>query len=85
MTRTRGLVIRLSLVPGHCRWCQCTDHKPCTENCSWVDRTHTLCSECWPLDEAMRTARGRKALAATIQEELALHFVEPDKPKRRTS
>lgn len=85
-TRVNGhLTIRVSLVPGRCRWCGCTDDHGCAMACSWVDHTYTLCSECWTLDEAMRTARGRTALAVTIQEELALHFVEPDKAKRRAS
>jgi hypothetical protein len=66
--RVKGnLTIRVSLVPGRCRWCQCTDAKPCTENCSWVDRTHTLCSECWPFDYQLQTAKGRQAIVVFLQ------------------
>jgi hypothetical protein len=66
--RVQGtLTIRVSLIPGHCRWCGCTDDHGCAMGCSWVDRGATLCSECATVDKAMRTARGRKALAQLIQ------------------
>lgn len=62
------LTIHVSLVPGICRFCRCTYDNPCANNCSWVDRTQTLCSECWPLDEALKTAKGRQALVLFLQE-----------------
>lgn len=80
--RVKGnLTIRVSLVPGRCRWCGCTQEHGCAMGCSWVDRTYTLCSECWPLDSAIRTARGRKALAESVQESVA--FMNPAKAGAR--
>lgn len=63
------MITKIALVnrSGMCRWCQCTDWNGCGAGCSWVDRAHTLCSECETLDHAMRSARGRKALAAFVQ------------------
>jgi len=55
---------------GQCRWCGCTEDRPCTNGCSWADRAGTLCSECAPLDRAMRSARGRKALAVFVQDNI---------------
>ena len=60
--------------PGICRWCSCTDENGCAVGCSWANRAHTLCSECVALDKAMRTARGRKALAHYIQDTLKLEL-----------
>ena len=31
---------------GRCRVCGCTDDRACPSGCCWVDRKHTLCSEC---------------------------------------
>jgi hypothetical protein len=62
------LTIRLSLVPGICRWCRCTYERPCANGCSWVERTQTLCSECEPLDHAMQTIAGRHEVAEFTQE-----------------
>lgn len=68
-TRAKAqLTIRVSLVPGICRWCRCTDHTPCANGCSWVERSYTLCSECVPLDKAMETMAGRRELAEFVQE-----------------
>lgn len=53
---------------GQCRWCRCTYERPCANGCSWADRTQTLCSECVPLDKAMRTTAGRRELAEFVQE-----------------
>jgi hypothetical protein len=63
-----SLTIRVSLTPGSCRWCQCTDDTPCANGCSWVERTQTLCSECVPLDKALETRAGRRELAEFLQE-----------------
>lgn len=62
------LTIRVSLVPGTCRWCRCTYTRPCANGCSWVERTQTLCSECVPLDRAVQTMAGRRELAEFVQE-----------------
>jgi len=63
-----ALTIRVPLISGVCRFCRCTYDNPCANPCSWVDRTQTLCSECWPLDEALKTAKGRQALVLFLQE-----------------
>lgn len=81
---TRGeqmAVTKFALVnrPGRCRWCGCTYDHACANGCSWVDRTQTLCSECWPLDEAMKTAKGRRALVLFLQE----HWPDPISAARR--
>lgn len=55
--------------PGKCRWCGCTHDRPCDNVCGWADRTQTLCTECVPVDVAMRTAKGRKALTDYLQEQ----------------
>lgn len=62
------LTIRVSLIPGVCRWCRCTYERPCENGCSWVERSQTLCSECVPLDKAIQTMAGRRQLAEFIQE-----------------
>jgi hypothetical protein len=67
--RVRGLLtIRVSLVPGVCRWCGCTYDTPCANGCSWVERTQTLCSACVSLDKALQTLAGRRELAEFLQE-----------------
>jgi hypothetical protein len=40
---------------GKCRYCGCTDDKPCDEGCSWIEPTLTVCSnfECVKKLEAM--------------------------------
>jgi hypothetical protein len=63
-----NLTIRVSLTPGICRWCRCTDDTPCANGCHWVERTQTLCSECVPLDKALQTMAGRRELAEFTQE-----------------
>lgn len=66
--RVKGLLtIRVSLVPGRCRWCQCTYETPCANGCGWVDLARTLCTECTPLERAIATASGRRTLAAFLQ------------------
>lgn len=68
--RVKGAItIRVSLVPGRCRWCQCTYERPCANGCSWVERTQTLCSECVPLDATLQTQVGRRELAEFLQEQ----------------
>lgn len=64
------MITKIALVnrPGHCRWCGCTYDKPCANGCGWADRAQTLCTECVPLDTAMKTARGRVELAEFVQE-----------------
>jgi hypothetical protein len=53
---------------GVCRWCRCTDDRPCANGCSWGNAAMTLCSECVPLDKAMQTITGRRQLAEFIQQ-----------------
>jgi hypothetical protein len=65
---TGNVTIRVSLVPGRCRWCGCTYDTPCANGCGWADRARTLCTECVPLDKAMQTAKGRRELAEFVQE-----------------
>jgi hypothetical protein len=83
------LTIRVSLTPGRCRWCGCTYHTPCEQGCGWADRAQTLCTECVPLDHALQTARGRKALAEFVQinfeGDLGLLENPDDAVPRRTS
>lgn len=64
----RWIDIRVSLVSGRCRWCGCTYENGCGVGCGWVDRAQTLCTACEPLDCSMRTAGGRRQLAAALQE-----------------
>lgn len=68
MNRRVSQVIRLVLTPGVCRWCRCTYERPCANGCAWVDRAQTLCSECETIDTAIRTAKGRQALAEFVQD-----------------
>jgi len=63
-----NLTIRIAETPGRCRWCGCTYERPCANGCGWANRAQTLCTECVPLDRAMRTARGRATLAAWLQD-----------------
>jgi len=53
---------------GQCRWCKCTELHACANGCSWANREATLCSECVPLDTAMKTTAGRRELAEFVQE-----------------
>lgn len=62
-------MIQLTLVSGRCRWCGCTEEQACAAGCSWANADNTLCSECLPLEWAMRTPRGRRELAAFLQEQ----------------
>ena len=55
--------------PGFCRWCRCSDERPCANGCGWADRAQTLCTECVPLDRALRTVAGRRELAEFLQEQ----------------
>lgn len=67
--RVKGsITIRVSLVPGICRWCRCTYDNPCANGCGWADRAQTLCTECVPLERALMTMRGRQALVLFLQE-----------------
>lgn len=70
---------------GRCRWCGCTAAAPCPcegpGGCWWVNRKHTVCSECRRLDDAMKSISGRRAVALIAQEhwedlDLAIH--EPE-------
>jgi len=53
---------------GRCRWCRCTDSIACANGCTWANAERSLCSECVPLDQAMRTTAGRRELAEFVQE-----------------
>lgn len=52
--------------PGHCRWCGCTDAHACAGG-RWANPRRSLCSDCVPLDRALRSREGRRALAAFLQ------------------
>jgi hypothetical protein len=65
----RATIVALPLRPGSCRWCGCTYERPCGNGCDWMDRAQTLCTECAPLDRAIRTAKGRHALAEFLQDQ----------------
>jgi hypothetical protein len=60
--------IYLTQTPGRCRWCRCTHYEPCANGCGWANREQTLCTECVPLDRAMRNVPGRRELAEFLQE-----------------
>ena len=53
---------------GQCRWCKCTELNACANGCTWANREQTLCSECVPLDTAMKTTAGRREVAEFVQE-----------------
>ena len=55
-------------VVGKCRWCGCTYNRPCDAGCGWATRYRTLCTECVELDRAMKSARGRRAIALVWQD-----------------
>lgn len=55
--------IYLTQAPGRCRWCRCTEYEPCANGCGWANREQTLCTECVPLDRAMKNVPGRRELA----------------------
>lgn len=57
---------------GVCRWCGCTEDDACPTGCSWANARGTLCSECHALDQAMKSRRGRRRIALTVQEAGAL-------------
>lgn len=61
------MIVKVTETPGVCRWCKCTENNPCENGCSWAGRLNTLCSECVPIDDAMRTAAGRRELAQWLQ------------------
>jgi hypothetical protein len=60
--------ITITEEPGRCRLCGCTYEHACAVGCSWANRQQTLCSACVPLDRALRTIAGRRALAEFVQE-----------------
>lgn len=60
--------------PGQCRWCGCSDAHGCAMGCAWVNRDHTLCSACAPLDRAVRTIAGRRGLAEVVQDIASLEM-----------
>lgn len=64
--------IKITDKTGRCRWCRCTEGVACPpgapEGCSWVNRKQTVCSKCLPLDKAMRSIEGRRAVAAVLQD-----------------
>lgn len=62
--------IQITERSGQCRWCGCTDEHGCAIGCSWVNRAHTLCSECERLDALMRSRAGRREIAEIVQSEL---------------
>jgi hypothetical protein len=74
---THALTIRVSLVPGRCRWCGCTYYEPCANGCGWANREQTLCTECVPLDKGLRTFEGRRELAEFLQEAEFLALLGP--------
>lgn len=46
---------------ARCRYCGCTDDKPCPTGCGWADDTQAFCTACQPVHEAwQRLARRRK-------------------------
>jgi hypothetical protein len=56
-------------VRGKCRWCGCTEFRPCENTCAWANRAQTVCTECEELDTLVRSAAGRKKLALILQDE----------------
>lgn len=76
--------VNLSERSGRCRWCSCTERDPCLAGCGWANATATLCTECVPLDCAIKTAAGRQELAEFLQEH---GFLNPKPPQggRRAS
>lgn len=59
--------IYVTQTPGRCRWCRCTEYDPCAGGCAWSNLQRTVCTECVPLDRALRTVPGRRALAQFVQ------------------
>lgn len=46
-------------VPGVCRYCKCTDRRPCPAGCGWLYPERTVCSACeakFVTDNMLRTA-----------------------------
>lgn len=44
--KASGGVELLSLTPGECYVCSCTEDNACIEGCTWVDDQRSLCSTC---------------------------------------
>jgi hypothetical protein len=44
-------------VSGICRLCGCTDERACPGGCHWVNREHTLCSDCITSDRLVAKAQ----------------------------
>ena len=74
--------IYLTQTPGRCRWCRCTYDEPCANGCGWANREQTLCTECVPLDRAMKNVPGRRELAEFLQEYDFLRLSPKAKRKR---
>lgn len=66
-TTLEPFIVTVPQTPGRCRWCRCTHTTPCAGGCSWADRQQTLCTECVPLDLAMKSQEGRRLLARLTQ------------------
>lgn len=62
------LTLVVSLVPGRCRWCRCTDEEPCEGSCGWANQAHTLCTACVDFDRLLQTARGRAELVGAFND-----------------
>lgn len=74
----------IAIVRGVCRWCGCTEENACEGGCFWVDFGQSLCSECVPLDTALKTTTGQRLLAAFLQEQqFALPRLTRRAPKRK--
>ena len=43
---------RQRLRSGVCRFCRCADDHRCESGCHWIDKAHTICSECGDLTQA---------------------------------
>jgi hypothetical protein len=74
--------IYLTQTRGRCRWCRCTYDEPCANGCGWANREQTLCTECEPLDRAMRNVPGRRELAEFLQEHDFLRRPRPRATRR---
>lgn len=63
-----GIQIVISETPERCRWCGCSHYEPCAGGCGWANARHTLCTACVDLDRDVRTVRGRRRIAQTLQD-----------------
>lgn len=63
--RTDAIV--MPAAAGRCRWCQCTERRPCACGCWWANPGQSLCSACVEIDALARTPSGRKFLARLLQ------------------